>query len=102
LKQGHCTAHALSRITESITNGFNNKKATLVPFLDIERSFDILWLTGLIPKLMKAGFPSQFVHNDLNNGAFTVVHGYFESTRRPLLAGVPQGSLLGPVFLVFK
>jgi hypothetical protein len=90
----------LTRIIERITLGFNNRKATLALFLDIERAFDKVWITGLISKLIKAGIPAQFIHiihNYLNNRAFTVVHGNFESTRRPIRAGVPKGSLLGPV-----
>jgi hypothetical protein len=90
----------LTRIIKRITLGFNNNKATLALFLNIERAFDKVWITGLISKLIKAGIPAQFIHiihNYLNNRAFTVVHGNSESTRRPIRAGVPQGSPLEPV-----
>jgi hypothetical protein len=61
-KKGHSTTHALTRI-ERITLGFNNNKATLALFLDIERAFDKVWITGLIYKLIKEGTPAHFIHN---------------------------------------
>jgi hypothetical protein len=36
-------------------------------------------------------------HNYLNNGYFAAVHGNSESSRRPILAGAAQGSLVGAV-----
>jgi hypothetical protein len=39
-KRGHSTTHALLRNVECITHGFNNNKATVTLFLDIERAFD--------------------------------------------------------------
>jgi hypothetical protein len=45
-KKGHSTTHALLRMLERITLGFNNKKATLTLFLDIERAFDEVLLIG--------------------------------------------------------
>jgi hypothetical protein len=68
--------------------------------LNTERAFDKVRITGLISKFIKAGIPAQFIyiiHNYLKNTAFTVVHRNSESTRRPIQAVVPQGSLLGPV-----
>jgi hypothetical protein len=56
------TTHTLTRVTARITLGFNNNKATLAHFLDIERAFDKQWITGLISKLIKKGIPTQFIH----------------------------------------
>jgi hypothetical protein len=98
-KKGHSTSHALLRLIERITLGFNNNKSTIALFLDIERAFDKVWITGLISKLIKAGVPAHLIHmlhSYLHNRSFTVVHGNSESSRRPIQAGVPQGSLLGP------
>ena len=61
-KKGHSTTHALLRLIERITHGFNNNKSTIALFLDIERAFDKVWITGLISKLIKAGVPAHFIH----------------------------------------
>lgn len=50
-KKGHCTTHPLLRLIERIIHDFNNNKATLALFLDVESAFDKVWITGLISKL---------------------------------------------------
>ena len=80
-KRGHCTTHALLRLIEGITQGFNNNKATIVPFLDIETAFYKVWVTGVISKLITAAIPAHFspiLHCYLNNKSFTAVHGKAE------------------------
>jgi hypothetical protein len=50
-------------------------------------------------KRIKAEIPAHLIHiiySYLHNRTFAVVHGKSVSSRRPILAGVPQGSLLGP------
>ena len=98
-KRGHSTTHALLRNVERITHGFNNNKATVTLFLDIERAFDKVWNTGMIAKLISAKIPPHFIHiihNYLQNRCFFVMHKNYYSNLRPIQAGVPQGSLLGP------
>ena len=36
----HSTTHALMRLVQDIYNGFNNKKKSLVAFIDMEKAFD--------------------------------------------------------------
>ena len=99
-KKGHCTTHALLRLIERITHGINNNKATLALFLNVERAFDKIWITGPISKLITAGIPSHFIqlsHSFLHYRSFTAVQGNYESSTRTILAGVAQGSLVGPV-----
>jgi hypothetical protein len=76
-KRGHSTTHALLRNVERITHGFNNNKATVTLFLDIERAFDKVWTTGIIAKLIKAKIPPHLIHlihNYLQNRAFFGMH----------------------------
>jgi hypothetical protein len=97
-KRGHSTTHALQGNVERITHGFNNNKATVTLFLDIERDFDKVWTTGTIAKLIKAKIPPHLIHlihNYLPNRAFFVMHKNSYSSLRPIQFGVPQGSLLG-------
>jgi hypothetical protein len=61
-KKGHSTTHPVLRLIERITLGFNINKTTLALFLDIERAFDKVWITGLLSKLIKAEIPAQLIH----------------------------------------
>jgi len=99
--EAHCTTHSFLRPTESITHWFGKNKATLGLFLDVERAFDKVRITGLICKVVTAAIPAhilQLLHIYLNNRSSRLVHGNCECSRRSGLAGVPQGSLLGPTF----
>ncbi|GFX52810.1 probable RNA-directed DNA polymerase from transposon X-element [Trichonephila clavipes] len=46
------TLHPLLNLTEAISEGFQNKKSTGAVFLDIQKAFDRVWLTGLTYKLI--------------------------------------------------
>jgi hypothetical protein len=98
-KTGHSTTHALLRSVERTAQGFNNNKATVTIFLNIERAFDKVWTTGLIAKLITAKIPPHFIHvihNYLQNRSFFVMHKHSYWSPRHIQAGVFQGSLLGP------
>jgi hypothetical protein len=77
-RRGHSTTHALLRNVERITHGFNNNKATVTLFLDIDRAFDKVWTTCLIAKLIAAKIPPHLIfiiHNYLQNRTFLVIYG---------------------------
>ncbi|GFS66953.1 probable RNA-directed DNA polymerase from transposon BS [Trichonephila clavipes] len=87
------TVTQLLRVTELIHHGFQNNQATGMFFVDIAKAFDKIWHDGLLSKMMRLGFSDQLIkiiHSYLNSREFSL------STPRPILSGVPQGSLLGP------
>ena len=74
-------------------------------FLDISKAFDKVWHAGLLFKLRQLGISAKIVswiESYLSNRfQRVVIHGQ-TSSWLPIEAGVPQGSILGPLlFLVY-
>ena len=84
---------------------FENYNETRAIFLVISKAFDKVWHEGVIHKLKCNGISGnllEFFENYLENRHQRVVLNGIESDRKMLEAGVPQGSVLGPLlFLVF-
>ncbi|GFW94297.1 RNA-directed DNA polymerase from mobile element jockey [Trichonephila clavipes] len=67
--------------------------------MDIAEVFDKICHDGLLSKMMRLGFSDQLIkiiHSYLNSQEFRVRVENRLSTTRPILSGLPQGSLLGP------
>lgn len=96
----HSTTHQILRLTEKIIQGFEGKKHSAAAFLDVAQAFDKVWHEGLLYKLYKFGFPKflqNLISSFLDNRTFCVKLNSTTSTLRPIKAGVPQGSILGPL-----
>ena len=72
-------------------------------FLDISKAFDRVWDEGLIYKIKCMGIirlPLKLIQSFLNNRLQRVVLNGQTSAWTPVLAGVQQGSILGPLFFL--
>lgn len=96
----HSTTHQLLRLSEVINRGFEHRQHTVVVFLDIQQAFDKVWTDGLIYKLIKAKLPGYLLNilaSFLQYRTFCVKINASFSNIQPITAGIPQGSVLGPV-----
>lgn len=102
---GHGTTDQLARLVNDITLNFNKKMHTGALLLDIESAFPSVWHTGIIYKMIMYKFPVYlifFICSYLDNRKFFVFVDSIISIDKRLLAGVPQGSVLGPIlFIIF-
>lgn len=99
-KRSHSTTDQLTRLTDYITHNFNRKKYCGLVLLDIEKAFDSVWHNGLLSKLINYDFPPYTIHllkSYITDRKFQVTINNELSFPRTIVAGVPQGSVLGPV-----
>ena len=101
-----CISQLLS-ITHEIFSSFDANPSidTRGVFLDISKAFDKVWHDGLIYKLQMYGIGDpllSLLRDFLRDRLQRVVLNGKESTWEQILAGVPQGSILGPLlFLIY-
>ena len=97
-----CTS-ALTSYLEQITSSIDNKQCVDSISLDFAKAFDTVPHRRLILKLQNygvAGNVLSWIQSFLLNRYQRVVVGKTFSDLRPILSGVPQGSVIGPLLFV--
>ena len=106
-RPGDSVTNQLLYLVNEIHTAFDEKNCLEVRsvFLDMSKAFDKVWHDGLIFKLKQNGVEGKLLalfKNYLSNRKQRVVLNGVESDWGEIKAGVPQGSVLGPLlFLVF-
>ena len=83
---------------------FENQTPLSLTFCDVSKAFDCFWIRGLINKLEKYGMRGDILEwfkTYLSDRKQKVVLHNTESQIGCLYAGVPQGSVLGPILFLF-
>lgn len=95
----HGTPEQCHRIINAIRYSLENKMYCSAVFLDIQQAFDKVWHSGLLYKLkniLPAPFYTFFLSYLSNRSFYVKVNNDFSSIYQ-IEAGIPQGSVLGPV-----
>lgn len=96
----HSTDQQLARVTQFILKAYEKSHYCSAVFIDIQEAFDRVWHPGLFYKLKPILPPVLYtvVCHYLTNRHFMVeCHEGARSNPKPIMAGVPQGSVLGPI-----
>ena len=101
--KGRGTQDAIINFLFDVNKAINDKKYTLVTFLDFSKAFDMVSHDILLAKLERYGIRSNalaFFKCYLNNRKQYVSINGHDSIIKNIKTGVPQGSSLGPLFFL--
>ena len=104
-KSGDSCVNQLLSITHEIYQSFDDNLEARAVFLDISKAFDKVWHKGLIYKPKQNGMSGNILNTIIDFLSFrkqrVVLNGQVSQWTN-IEAGVPQGSILGPLlFLIY-
>lgn len=102
---GDSTVNQLTYLYNTFCQALDSGKEVRVVFCDVSKAFDRVWHEGLLLKLEAAGITGSLLtwfRSYLTDRRQRVVLPGVQSNWNNIRAGVPQGSILGPLlFLLF-
>ena len=102
-RKGHSTVATIADLTDDLFQQINLGNTTLATFVDLRKAFDTVNLDILKRKLQLAGIRNTFFNwcnNYLTNRFQCTLANNIRSSMLPITCGVPQGSVLGPLFFL--
>ena len=104
-RKRRCTTDQCLRLSQFVSHGFQstNKERTVLMLFDYSKAYDTVWRTGLLQKMLDIGVPLHFVQWTtawLTNRIARVQLNGVTGRCRTFKVGLPQGSVLSPLFFV--
>ena len=101
--KGRSTQEALMNFTENIYDALDAHEHNISILIDLKSAFDTLNHSILISKLELYGIrgvPLKWIESYLSDRKFYVSLNGSSSSTRTLNIGIPQGSILGPLYFI--
>ena len=103
-RQGHSTATATTIVTDYVLSNMDKGRLTGAAYLDLKKAFDTVDTETLLYKLNCVGITAieyNWFWSYLNERRQGVKFQESLSQSLPVVCGVPQGSILGPLLFIF-
>ena len=102
-RKKHSTLHSVAQLTNYANIKMDSKLCTLATYIDFRKAFDCVQHPVLIQKLSSLGFDHTtitWIRSYLSDRQQRVLANGTYSSFLPVTQGVPQGSVLGPLFYI--
>ena len=102
-RKNYSTSHALIHLINRISTAIDQRETTVGVFLDLSKAFDTLDHEILFAKLEHYGIRNvalQWIKSYFSNRRQFVQINQTCSSTQTIKCGVPQGSILGPLFFI--
>lgn len=102
-RKGYSTATAIANLMDDLFTSYDKGLVSVLVLLDFSKAFDTISHRLLCAKLKYYGFENSslnLVISYLSNRWQTVCHNNTFSAKLEIFSGVPQGSILGPLFFI--
>ena len=102
-RKQHSTVHSIAQFTNYVSSKLDNGLPTLVTYIDFRKAFDCVQHSVLLKKLESLnldGASLKWAESYLGSRKQRVLANGIYSSHMPVRQGVPQGSVLGPLFYI--
>ena len=102
-REGHPTIHSIAQLTNYISQKQDGRLPTLVTYIDFRKVFDCVQHCVLLDKLSELNMGQaviDWVKSYLSSRVQRVYANNTYSSFRTIKQGVPQGTVLGPLFYI--